>query len=45
MTEKRSTNCVFVGKPEGKKSYRRLKHRWEDNIKIYLKEIGCKSVE
>jgi hypothetical protein len=45
MTEKRSANSVLVGKREGKKSYRKLEHRWEDNIKMYLKEIECEGVE
>ena len=28
-----------MGKPEGKKSRVRLRHRWEDNIKINLQEM------
>jgi hypothetical protein len=28
-----------VGKPEGKRSPGRPKHRWEDNIMMDLKEI------
>jgi hypothetical protein len=28
-----------VGKPEGKKPLRRLRRRWEDNIRIDLSEI------
>jgi hypothetical protein len=32
---------VLVGRPEGKKPLERLSHRWEDNIKIYLQEVGC----
>jgi hypothetical protein len=31
---------VLVGKPEGKRPLGRAKHRWEDNIKIDLREIG-----
>jgi hypothetical protein len=27
--------------PEGKKQLRRTRHRWENNIKIYLKNISC----
>jgi hypothetical protein len=30
-----------VGKPEGKRSLGRLRHRWVCNIKMYLREIGC----
>jgi hypothetical protein len=31
---------VLVGKPEGKRSLGRSKHRWEDGIRMYLREIG-----
>jgi hypothetical protein len=31
---------VLVGKPEGKRSLGRPKHRWEDNIKVYFREVG-----
>ena len=30
-----------MGKPEGKGPLGRPKRRWEDNIKMDLKEIGC----
>jgi hypothetical protein len=30
---------VLVGKPEGYRPLGRTKHRWEDNIKMDLKEI------
>jgi hypothetical protein len=30
---------VLVGTYEGKKPLRRPRHKWEDNIKMYLKEI------
>jgi hypothetical protein len=29
-----------VGRPEGKRPLRRRKRRWEDNIKMDLREIG-----
>ena len=32
---------VLVGKPEGKTPLGRPRHRWEDNIKIDLREVGC----
>jgi hypothetical protein len=34
---------VLVGKPDGNRTLRRTRHRWEDNIKMDLKEIrwGC----
>jgi hypothetical protein len=31
----------LVGKPEGKRPPGRLRHRWEDNIKMDLKEVRC----
>jgi hypothetical protein len=31
----------LVGKPEGKKPEGRPRHRWEDNIKMDLEEVGC----
>jgi len=32
---------VLVGKPEGKRPLGRPRHRWEDNIKMNLQEVGC----
>jgi hypothetical protein len=31
---------ILAGKPEGKRSYGRHRRRWEDNIRMDLKEIG-----
>jgi hypothetical protein len=31
---------VLVGKPEGKRLLRKLRRRWEDNIKMDLHEVG-----
>jgi hypothetical protein len=31
---------VLVGKPEGKRPLRRLRHKWEDGIRMDLREIG-----
>jgi hypothetical protein len=31
---------ILVGKPEGKRPLGRPRHRWEDNIKMDLGEIG-----
>jgi hypothetical protein len=38
MEERRDPNRVLVGKNEGKETFGRPKHRWENNIKLYLKE-------
>ena len=37
--ETRGTYSVLVGKPEGKRPLGRPMCRWEDNIKMGLKEI------
>ena len=31
---------VLVGKPEGKRPFGRPRRRWEDNIKMDLREVG-----
>jgi hypothetical protein len=31
---------LLVGKPEGKRQVGRSRHRWEDNIKMDLQEVG-----
>jgi hypothetical protein len=38
--EARGVYRVLFGKPEGKRKMGRPRHRWEDNIKIDLREIG-----
>jgi hypothetical protein len=40
MGEDRGAHSVLVGKPEGKRPLGRLRHRWEDNIKMDLQEVG-----
>ena len=32
---------VLVGKPEGKRQMGRPRHRWVDNIRMDLQEVGC----
>ena len=32
---------VVVGKPEGRRPLGRPRRRWEDNIRMDLKEVGC----
>jgi len=41
MGEKRGVYRVLVVNPEGKRPLRRPRHRWEVNIKMELKELGC----
>jgi hypothetical protein len=40
MGEKRNVDKFLMGKPEGKRSLGRTSSRWENYIKMYLKEIG-----
>ena len=40
MGEDRGVRRVLVGKPEGKRPLGRQRHRWEDNIKMDLQEVG-----
>jgi len=40
MGEGRGVHRVLVGIREGKRPFGRLRHRWEDNIKMYLQEVG-----
>jgi hypothetical protein len=40
MGEGRGVYRVLVGRPKGKRPLGRPRHRWEDNIKMDLGEIG-----
>jgi hypothetical protein len=40
MWEKKNPYRISVGKPEGKRPLGRPRPRWEDNIRMYLREIG-----
>jgi hypothetical protein len=40
MGEGRNVYRVLVGKPEGKRPFGRPRRRWEDGIKMDLREIG-----
>ena len=40
MEEDRSAFKMLTGKPTGKRPLRRLRRRWEDNIKMDLEVIG-----
>jgi hypothetical protein len=40
MREERGVYRFLVGKPEGKRPLGRPRRRWEDNIKMDLKEVG-----
>jgi hypothetical protein len=38
--EKRNAYRILVGNPEGKRPVGRPRRRWEDNIRMDLREIG-----
>jgi hypothetical protein len=40
MGEGRGAYRVLVGRPEGRRPFGRPRRRWEDNIKMDLKEVG-----
>jgi len=41
MGEERGVSRVLVGKPEKKRPLGRSRHRWVDNIRMGLQEVGC----
>jgi hypothetical protein len=45
MGEKRNVYRLLVRKPEGKRPLGRPRHRWMDNIKMHLSEIGLGVVD
>jgi hypothetical protein len=45
MGEEKNVYKVFMGKPEGKSPLERPRTRWEDGIRMDLREFGWGSVE
>jgi hypothetical protein len=41
MGKRRGAYRALVGKPEGRRPLERPRRRWEDNIKVDLREVGC----
>jgi hypothetical protein len=41
MGEGRSVYRVLLGKPERKRPLGTTRRRWDDNIRMYLQEVGC----
>jgi hypothetical protein len=41
MGEGRGVYRVLVGTSEGKRLLGRPRHKWEDNVRIDLREVGC----
>jgi hypothetical protein len=40
MAEKRNAYRILVGKPEGNRPLGRPRHRWVDDLKMTLREMG-----
>jgi hypothetical protein len=40
MGEKRGAYRILVGRPEGRRQFGRPRARWENNIKMDLREVG-----
>jgi hypothetical protein len=45
MGDVRGVYNILVGRPEGRRPLVRPRHRWEDNIKMDLREIGFGDVD
>ena len=45
MGNMRGVYKVLLGKPEEKIPLGKPRRRWEDNIKVYLQEVCCGSVD
>jgi len=45
MGEMKNENRILVGKPEGKRPLGGRRCRWEDNIKMDHREVGCDDVD
>jgi hypothetical protein len=45
MVERRGVYRVLVGKPKGKRTLRRPRRRWENNIKMDIQEVGCRVMD
>jgi hypothetical protein len=41
MGEERGAYWILVGLPEGRRPLGRPRRRWEDNIKMDIREVGC----
>jgi hypothetical protein len=45
MGDRRGVYRGLIETPEGKRPLGRPRHRWEDNMKMDLQEVGCRGVE
>jgi hypothetical protein len=45
MEAKRNAHTILEAKPEGTRPLRRPRHRWLDNVKMALREIGWDGID
>jgi hypothetical protein len=45
MGEVRGAYNILFGRPEGRRPLGRPRRRWEDSIKVYLREIGFGDID
>jgi hypothetical protein len=45
MGEMQNVYKILVSKTEGKRPCERFRHRWEDNVRMDLREIGWEGVD
>jgi hypothetical protein len=45
MGERRNAYRILVGKPEGRRSLQRPRHKWVDNVKMDLRDIGWNGMD
>jgi hypothetical protein len=45
MGERRGEYRDLVGEPKGRRPLERLRRRWEDNIKMDVRELGWESMD
>jgi len=43
--DRRGVCMVLVGKPKGKEPLGRPRRKWEDNIEMYLQEVGLEGLD
>jgi hypothetical protein len=45
MGDRREAYRILVGRPKGRRPLGRPRHRWEDNIKMNLQEVGWEGMD
>jgi hypothetical protein len=45
MEEMKNSYKILVGRPRSKRLLGRLRHGWENNIKMNLKDVACEGVD